>query len=78
MKNFYAVIGRIPGDDEDSVYTYENVTRIEAKVQFAKDIYNDGESSSGAAEDHMEAIFREHGGYVFINQVLSSDSPIKE
>ena len=77
MKKFYAVIGRIPGDDEDSCYTYENVTRKQAVKLFEKDIYNDGESSAGEVADVREYAFKCHGVTVFINHVLSSDSAIE-
>lgn len=76
MKKFYAVIGRIPGDDDDSCYTYEVATRQEAVKAFKKDIYNDSEGSE--AEDAKENIFKEYGVTVFIAHVLCSDSPIAE
>jgi hypothetical protein len=67
----FAVAGRIPFDDEDSVYCYNNCTRDEAEERFAKDIYNDADRDD---EDHVA---EENGTAVYINAVLTSKTPIQ-
>lgn len=65
-KRYYsiAIIGRIPGDDKDSCYVYENMSESEALKAFTADIYDD------------KLVEKEHGVTVFHNMTLVSDSPI--
>jgi hypothetical protein len=67
----YAVIGRIPFDDEDSCYIYDNVTRDEAVDQFEADIYED------SGRDDQEETTEREGSAVYISHVLFSESEIK-
>jgi len=71
MKKWYAIIGAIPFDDEDSVYIYEAATEEEAKERFEKDIYQD------ALREDQKQVEKETGVSVYINQVLESDTEIR-
>ncbi len=66
-----AVVGRIPFDDEDSVYCYEGVTIKQAIAMFNADIYADD-----GREDAAEVIQKE-GRSTFITRVLVSETPIR-
>jgi hypothetical protein len=70
---FYAVVGRIPGDDEDSVYLFQgdSMTPEELTSIFAEKIYY-----SNNRTDQNE-IYNSWGTEVFINHILSSESPIE-
>lgn len=73
MSNFYAVVGRICGDDEDSVLTLCADSKEEAINQFRHWMWEqDGSSPEAIAE--MEAA--DQG--VFVNYVLMSSAPIEE
>ncbi|QOX80811.1 hypothetical protein FY034_17460 (plasmid) [Trichlorobacter lovleyi] len=64
-----AIIGRVPGDDEDSCYVYENMSESEALKAFEIEIYQD-------STDTPDLIEKEHGVTIFHNMTLVSDSPI--
>ena len=72
----YAVIGRIPGDDEDSCYIFQATSREDAMSMFAGRIYED----SGLTEEDRVRDIELHGGDfgAFINHILVSDLEIKE
>lgn len=65
------VIGRIPEDDEDSIYVYENLTETEAREEFEKTLYADdwGDKTPSSVE-------ADWGVSCYINAVLTSDTPI--
>lgn len=67
--NSIAIIGRVPGDDEDSCYVYENMSESEALKAFEIEVYED-------STDTPELIEKEHGVTIFHNMTLVSDSPI--
>lgn len=69
----YAVVGRIPGDDEDSCYTFSAKSREKAIEMFDAALYDD----SGLDEGHRTRNIVGHGCSVFINHVLVSDTPIE-
>lgn len=71
----YAVIGRIPFDDEDSCYTFTVKSRDEAIEKFSDALYED----SGLDEDCRQRNIKAHGcdNGVFINHILVSDAPIE-
>ncbi len=72
----YAVIGRIPGDDEDTCRTFTATSHVEAMEMFADVVY----AERNLSEKDREQIADETGSDlgVFINQVLASDSTIDE
>lgn len=59
---YLAVIGRVHGDDEDSVELYEHMTADDAKQAFHEDM----QARQGVPSDDV----------VYINYVLASDAPI--
>lgn len=69
-KKSIAVIGRIPGDDEDTCFIFPVECVEEALALFEEAIYED------AAED-PEQIEKDHGAKVFHTHVLRSDSEIE-
>lgn len=69
---YIVVIGRIPEDDEDSVYMYTNLTEEEAREEFVKSIYADGPH-----EETPESVEEQWGVSCYINCILASESEIK-
>lgn len=70
----YAVIGRIPYDDEDSCHVFKAATRQEAIERFADLMY---EEAVGEDREHNIEVHGCDLG-VYINHVLVSESGIKE
>lgn len=68
---WYAVTGRIPGDDEDTSLIFHVESREAALEAFANAMWADEK------EDDREAVIREHGQPVFWNSIAVSDSPIE-
>jgi len=66
---YWAVIGRIPYDDEDSCYIIRTTSREKAIENFEKQIYQDSDKDP-------EKVIEEHGQAVFINHILTSKSEI--
>lgn len=60
--NYVAVIGRVCGDEEDSLLTYEHVTRQEAAAAFEKEMCEE------EGDDNVEVI---------INYIVVSEAPIE-
>ena len=71
---YWAVTGRIPGDDEDQLFTFHLPTRYDAIAAFDRAIW-DSELNSETAR---ESVFNAHGQTVFINSIVASDAPIEE
>lgn len=71
---FWAVTGRIPGDDEDSLHVFEVATRDEATEAFENAMY----AEETNPEEARNNVWHEYGGYVFINSIVSSESKIEE
>lgn len=69
---WYSVTGRIPGDDEDTHYTFQAADRSEAIKAFEEAIYANEPDAAASREN----IRKEHGQYVFINSVVWSHTPI--
>ena len=68
----YAVIGRIPFDDEDSIMFYESDEENPPLTEwFERDMYD------AEGRDDMEEVYREHGTTVFITAILKSAAPIE-
>lgn len=74
MKRYYALTGRIPGDDEDTqlAFSYPLDNRDHAIDAFKLRMLQDTRLSSQEIED-LES---EHGAAVFVNSICSSESPI--
>ena len=70
---YYAVTGRIPGDDEDTVMVFQADDREHAIEQF-----KDAMWSGHGDEDDRASMEGEHGTDTYINSVLVSDTPIEE
>lgn len=70
--NYIAVIGRIPGDDEDTLLTFEHTTVEDAKANFADAMWDMDDKT------YRETVFAEHGTDIFINHILVSESPMEE
>ena len=80
-----AIIGRIPGDDNDTCIVFHDLTDEEARTAFAEDIYemafshvqDEADRKRQIEEDRARCI-KEHGGDlgVFIEHTLVSDSTI--
>lgn len=67
---YYVIIGRIPGDDEDTVYTCRAANRSEAESLF------EAEMHANVTLDELDAITRANGMNLYINWVLASETPI--
>ncbi len=85
--NYVVVIGRIPGDDENTTVMLEQVTAEDARRAFAVEIYerafsyvSDSEERAKQITESRAANIRDVGGDlgVFIDSVLASQSPIEE
>lgn len=68
---YLAVTGRIPEDDEDSVYTFENMTKDEARKAFEKALYADDYSDKTPKQ-----VRKDWGLACYLGWVFTSDSPI--
>ncbi len=68
----YAVIGRIPFDDEDTCFCYSGVSYEEAEKRFIADIYETSDSND------QEKVAADIGSPVIITCFLASESPIQE
>ena len=75
---YWAVSGRIPGDDEDIVYTFRCTTKEEAMDAFKDAIWANEVGSEAEINQSKEDLRKLHGSTVFINSVISSTSPITE
>ena len=75
--SWFAVTGRIPGDDEDSTYIYhlpKNTTRAELFHLFEADIYED----ETEPEEEKESNLKLYGNTVYVNSILMSETEIKD
>lgn len=69
---WFAVSGRIPGDDEDTSHIFQVANRQEAVAAFDEVMWaNENESD-------RESVRKEHGQSVFINSVVVSSTKIEE
>lgn len=64
----YAVIGRIPFDDEDTAYFFNDVAEDTLHDLFAKQIYED------SGRDDQDDVYKEHGTPVFITYIIKTES----
>lgn len=72
-KSFYAVIGRMCGDDEDTCLNFAAGSKEEAIARFRED----GKVVWGVTEDELRRHERNGEGF-FIYNVLVSSAPIHE
>lgn len=78
-RNYWLVVGRVLGDDEDTVMKFENCTREQVVESFKESMWEmefDYIDSVERAEARAQAELL--GAEVFINGVFASDSPIEE
>lgn len=66
----YAVIGRIPYDDEDSCFLVEAKSLKDAEKKFTKWIYE-------GSDQKKSDVIKTEGKAVYITHILESDTPIK-
>lgn len=71
---FFAVTGRIPGDDEDTLHVFEAATRDEAVEAFEMAMY-DSKQNPGLEKAN---VVEQYGQAIYINAVVASASPIQE
>lgn len=71
---YWAVTGRIPGDDEDTLHTFHVATRDEAMRAFEEAMWADEPDP----ETGRENVRKEHDTTVFINSIVVSDTQIEE
>lgn len=76
--NYVAVIGRIPHDDEDSCLLFEQMTEEQARIEFAKQMFEErfGVNAKQAQKDEIEIVGGDLG--VYITHVLASQSSIEQ
>ena len=74
--NFYAVTGRIPGDDDDTLMSVgQHASRDEAIAAFVAQMLADNDMDEMSDEEIAE-FEKAHGSRVFVNQVMQSSAPI--
>lgn len=71
---YWAVTGRIPGDDEDQLHIFRLATRDDAIAAFEHAIWERELDSEAAREN----VFKSHGQTIFINSIVASNAPIEE
>jgi hypothetical protein len=71
--NYVVVIGRIPEEDEDSVYFFNNLTEAQARKAFEKSIYADQYDD----EKTPSKVRKDWGVSCYINLILAADTEIK-
>ena len=69
---YFAVTGRIPGDDEDTLHVFQATTREEALTAFEAAMW----ANKTEAETGRENVFKAHGQTVFVNSIVASEAPI--
>ena len=75
---YWAVSGRIPGDDEDVVHLCTAATRKEAIEAFEVMIWENEPGDDAEREEAKENVRKEHGTTCFTTSVISSRSPMTE
>lgn len=70
--NYLAVIGRMEGDNEDTVNLYENMTRAEAYEHFREDRTYENPIEQAEAGENKTGML----DGVIVNYILTSESPI--
>jgi len=69
---YFAVTGRIPGDDEDTLHVFHVSNRDEALKAFEEALWE----NEPDAETGRDTVFKNFGQIVFVNSIVVSDSPI--
>lgn len=75
---YWAITGRIPGDDEDKLYLLQAPNRDEAVALFEAAIWEDEPGAEGFREEAKQNVLKQHGQLVYINAVMCSQTPISE
>lgn len=73
MSQWYAITGRVCGDDEDTVLIFEADSKEDATREFIEQMW---EMDGRCAEDREAA--ENEGAGIFINSVVRSSTPIEE
>ena len=71
-RQWFAITGRIPGDDDDTLQVFNVATVAEAHAAFEASMYEDESDPEGA----RDANARQYGVTVFINSTACSKTPI--
>ena len=71
----YAVVGRIPEDDEDSGLFFETTGKAKAIKLFDRETWEDLESRPKVRRELRADTRRAHGHTTFITHVLRSNTP---
>lgn len=66
----YVIIGRIPGDDEDTVYVCRADNRNDAEHMFELDMHSE------LTLDEIDTIKATYGASLIMNWILASETPI--
>lgn len=74
MKKYYAVIGRIPYDDEDTCLIFEAEEGTDVRQLFEDAMYEEIDNPEKNKAYHE----KNHGAAVYINHILVSDTEIRE
>lgn len=69
---YFAVTGRIPGNDEDVAHIFNVATREEALAEFSQSLYEGEENPDEARANTRET----HGDDMYVTSSMVSDSPI--
>lgn len=75
---WYAVTGRIPGDDEDTCHLFHVSSRQEALDAFEAAMWEEEIDEVSERQAARERTFKEHGQHVFVNTVVCCATPITD
>lgn len=75
---YWAITGRIPGDEEDSLYVMQAPNREEAEAAFVAAIWADEPGDEKSREEAKQNVLSRHGQLVYMNSVICSQTPITE
>jgi hypothetical protein len=70
----YAVVGRIPGEDEDSVLFFKTTSKKKASRLFDMEIYRLNYDTDARVRQERREVRNCHGQTTFITHVISSRS----
>lgn len=76
---YYAITGRINGDDEDTLHIYGPCAKSEAVAAFKEDLIEESHCSRETLQEIAKDIHGDSSKFPgYINSVVQSDSPIKD
>lgn len=76
--SYFAVTGRIPGDDEDTVFCFPAGSKAEAISAFDDAIYALRFDHEDKIEEARDRAYNDAGVTVFVISVMQSNQPIEE